>query len=345
MNTIVKHISQLLFHHECVILPNFGGFVCNYKPAYIQSVQHKIHPPSKQITFNKNLINNDGLLVNFIADKEGIAYEKALKKIEEFVRSVKSKLRLEQEVSFEDIGTFVMDNEGRIYFEPSKNENYLLSSFGLSSIQVTPITREKYEDKIVAQVKALPNNKSNVRKWVAAAAVIIPLGFFAFWIPTKYDLSSNINYAKLNPFTTEKTAIYTPSKVDFSDETTVASLSDELSKIDAVKTPYLTFSWIEEQQPITIALMEKQVAIADTTRVVKTSIPLRYHIIAGCFSEKKNAKKMVKKLKNKGFDAWIVGQRKGLWTVSYNSFTTRKQAIDALIFAKSDNDKAWILEM
>lgn len=343
MNTIVKHISQLLFHHECVILPNFGGFVCNYKPAYIQSVQHKIHPPSKQITFNKNLINNDGLLVNFVADKEGVAYEQALKKIENFVLSVKSKLKLEQEVCFEDIGTFVMDKEGRIYFEPSSSENYLLTAYGLTSIQVTPIVREKYEEKIVAQVKALPKNKSNVRKWVAAAAVIIPLGFFAFWIPTKYDLSSNINYAKLNPFTEEKPATYSPSEVTLPEESHLASLSDELSKADS--TPYLSFSWIKDQEPITIALEEKHIAVADTTRVAKKNIPLRYHIIAGCFSEKKNAKKMVKKLKSKGFEAWIVGQRKGLWTVSYNSFTTREKAVDALAFAKADNDKAWILEM
>ena len=83
----------------------------------------------------------------------------------------------------------------------------------------------------------------------------------------------------------------------------------------------------------------------DTTKVVITKTHLRYHIIAGCFSEKKNANKMVKQLKNKGFDAWIVGKRKGLWTVSYNSHSTRQQALDALALAKSDNSKAWILEM
>ena len=59
--------------------------------------------------------------------------------------------------------------------------------------------------------------------------------------------------------------------------------------------------------------------------------------------EKRNAKKMVKKLKKSGFNAFIVGKRKGLWTVSYNSFVTKKEAVNALGFAQNHNEKAWIL--
>ena len=345
MMDISVHISQLLFHHECVILPNFGGFVCNYKPAYIQTVQHKFHPPSKQISFNKNLVANDGLLTHYVSKKEQVSYDEALKKIEGFVLTLKTKLRTNKEVTIEDIGTFVMDNENRIHFEPSLTENYLLSSYGLTPIQVSPIQRKNYEEKIVEQVKTLPQHKSSVKKWAAAAAIIIPLGFLAFWIPTKYDLSQNINYAKLNPFVEEKAASYSPRT-----DLTTFEHDDVLSLKESINTAagdekYLTFSWLKDEQPITISLTDKYIAEADTTKVVINKTNLRYHIIAGCFSEKKNANKMVKQLKNKGFDAWIVGKRKGLWTVSYNSHSTRQQALDALASAKSDNNKAWMLEM
>jgi hypothetical protein len=32
------YISQLLFRYDCVIVPNLGGFVTNYKPATINPV-------------------------------------------------------------------------------------------------------------------------------------------------------------------------------------------------------------------------------------------------------------------------------------------------------------------
>ena len=59
MQKIDKHINELLYNHDCVIVPEFGGFVTNYASAKIHPVQHTFTPPSKNIVFNKNLKNND----------------------------------------------------------------------------------------------------------------------------------------------------------------------------------------------------------------------------------------------------------------------------------------------
>ena len=46
MNTeLDKYISELLFDYDCVIVPQLGGFVTNYKPAYFD--KGIAHPPSK----------------------------------------------------------------------------------------------------------------------------------------------------------------------------------------------------------------------------------------------------------------------------------------------------------
>ena len=47
MLEITKYIQELLFVHDCVILPGFGGFVANYRPAKIDENQQIVHPPSK----------------------------------------------------------------------------------------------------------------------------------------------------------------------------------------------------------------------------------------------------------------------------------------------------------
>ena len=52
---IEEYISDLLFEHDCVIVPDFGGFVCNYGPAAIDPAKHLFEPPAKRILFNKGL--------------------------------------------------------------------------------------------------------------------------------------------------------------------------------------------------------------------------------------------------------------------------------------------------
>ena len=58
--TISKYISELLFLHDCVIIPEFGGFVGNNKSAVLNEITRTISPPSKEILFNLNLQTNDG---------------------------------------------------------------------------------------------------------------------------------------------------------------------------------------------------------------------------------------------------------------------------------------------
>ena len=48
-------VEKLLYKHDCVIIPGFGGFVCNMEHARIDQVTHVIIPPGKHIIFNPNL--------------------------------------------------------------------------------------------------------------------------------------------------------------------------------------------------------------------------------------------------------------------------------------------------
>ncbi len=71
---ISKHISELLYSYECVILPSFGGFISNYKSALLSADGRSIIPPTKAISFNKNLNKSDGLLINYVAEQNDITY-------------------------------------------------------------------------------------------------------------------------------------------------------------------------------------------------------------------------------------------------------------------------------
>ena len=72
---IANYISDLLYRYNCIIIPNFGGFVTNKISAKIDEASNMLYPPKKQITFNSHLKENDGLLANYIATSENISFE------------------------------------------------------------------------------------------------------------------------------------------------------------------------------------------------------------------------------------------------------------------------------
>ena len=344
------YISELLYKHDCVIIPALGGFVTNYQPANINDIQNTFLPPSKSISFNRNLVNNDGLLANHIAQKEKISYPNACKRMGQEVANINVGLKNKKRVLLKDIGTLFLDAENRLQFEPAENVNFLLDSYGLTIFQKQPIKRKTLEEKITKEFKdrtsplvVVGEEKKSSKKWFIAAAITIPLAFFAIWIPNKYDLGSNINYANLNPFTPDAKAVYEPNTNNLgvdSEEENEESIKD---KIALAGTNELYLEIKINEATYVVKINDKPIAEADATYVATSKQRLHYHIVGGCFSSKVNAKKMVRRLKKEGFEANIVGKRKGLWTVSYNSFATRKEAVQFLTEAKGHNDKAWVL--
>ena len=60
MNELNLHISRLLLEHNCVIVPDLGGFVTQYCPAHFDEVAGSFVAPSYQVGFNPLLQTDDG---------------------------------------------------------------------------------------------------------------------------------------------------------------------------------------------------------------------------------------------------------------------------------------------
>ena len=136
---IWNDIKSLLHQHDCVIVPGFGGFVCNREPARIDQVSHVITPPSRKVVFNQNLKSNDGLLAGYIAQNTGQSYSQALALIEETVEQVLALLHEKKSLDIDLFGNFRLNAEANYVFLPDKRNNYLVQSFGLSLVQAHPV--------------------------------------------------------------------------------------------------------------------------------------------------------------------------------------------------------------
>ncbi|MDA9234819.1 SPOR domain-containing protein [Polaribacter sp.] len=167
--TVEKYINELLYRYDCVIVPNFGGFITNKIGAKVNSFTHTFHPPTKQITFNTHLKQNDGLVVSYIAAVENISFEKALAKINASVASWNESLK-NGAVVFENIGALAFNEKKQLIFEPQKEHNFLTNSFGLSTVS-SPAIKHPVPANTSKSVIPL------FAKYAATAVVLLSLGF------------------------------------------------------------------------------------------------------------------------------------------------------------------------
>jgi hypothetical protein len=220
---VEKYIRSLLYEHDCVVIPDFGGFIAHYTSASVHPIRHTFVPPSKEIAFNEMLKLNDGMLISYIASGEGINREEAAKKVRDFAESVRDDIRRHQKYVFEEIGTLTLNFEHKLQFEPFKHINYLGESFGLPELIHKPIDRApvlpkfRVKDRPVAAASPANGEKP------APAPEQPPVFFrntpksrfrrglvYALGIPAVFGMSALIGYlwftdndkemASLNPF-------------------------------------------------------------------------------------------------------------------------------------------------
>ena len=328
-----KHIGELLYDHNCVIVPDLGGFVANYTPAKIHPTQHTFSPPSKSIVFNINLKKNDGLLANQIATFEKKSYDDALKYIDFFVKEVNVQLKSGAKVTIDDVGTLYLDVERNIQFEPAPT-NFLLDAFGLSSFHSPAIKVQTIKKRIGKELNdrdAIPlEKKKRSAKRLVAIAVIVPVLAAFIWIPFKTDLLKNINYSTINPFA--KTEIVLPElKINAEVPVHKDTIALKPLQIDSIV------------QPVAATLVEK--VVPDTTAVEVNHINLEdnFHLVAGCFQIEENALKFVQSLQAQSLNATIIGKNnKGLYVVSCGDFANRKDALTELNILRKVQPNAWL---
>lgn len=307
---VTAYIRELLFGHDCVIVPGFGGFVGNYAPARIDKETGTFYPPVKQISFNRNLNHNDGLLVGRISLSSQINYGDARTIVEEFVAGVRKKLEKGERVVFDNIGSFINNHEGNVQFEPDKNVNYHLDSYGLESFQCFPLEGYDVRKRISRHIDHDPVKQASVRKILWRAAVIIPLLALIVAVPLKTDLfRSKVETTTMNPLVT-------------------AEFENNKKAVDegnSLESPKIEENTIPVSVDETAAVKEEVVPVAAES--------VSYFVITGSFKSEENAVSQVNMLKEEGFDPEIINTDNGFYRVcaiacsDIHTATTKKDSI------------------
>ncbi len=310
-----QYIEELLYRYNCVILPDFGAFLTQSKSAFIKESTHTFYPPSKVISFNELLTSNDGLLVSYIADAERTTYEVMLKRLGVVSKNWKEQLQNGERLNLENIGKLWLNNEGKILFEPSVQNNYLTSSFGLSSCVSAQITREilkeqveLLEDKIPFIITPEQREKNSFRPYLKYAAVAF-IGVAAGLSALRF-YNDNI------------------SSQQFIQQTVQKKVSRHIEEATFFDTAPL------ELPPLNLNVK------------VDRENQTTFYIVAGAFKVRTNAEKKIMELKAKGFNSNYIGVNKfGFHVVSFDSFTEVNKALNFLKTIKREvSSDAWLFQ-
>lgn len=211
MIELERHIEILLLSNDCVIVPDFGGFMAHHVDARYDEQENLFLPPQRTIGFNPQLTLNDSLLAQSYIEAYDISYPEALRRIEDEVRELRQHIECNGSYELYDLGIIRLNEYGKYEFEPCEAgiltpELYGLSSFIMkpiasSSVQTIPAAIDK-PDKEVSPFDILMDSdeeeeeqertiKLSTLRNIAVACITIIAFFFISSPINNSDLNSN----------------------------------------------------------------------------------------------------------------------------------------------------------
>jgi len=299
------YIKDLLYRYECVIIPGFGAFLTQYRPASIDPKSDTFYPPSKEVGFNGQLQTNDGLLANHVAAVENCSYELALQRIRTLAREWTQTLMAGEEVELDRIGSFSYQTDDRVVFQPAGLENFDKNAFGLYQFVAPRLDRATNKEVIEEATPVIALKSSEgwkvAMRYAAVGLLAITLG--------------SVGGLKVYEGQVEQHNLVEKQKAD---------------------------QRIENQIEAASFVIDNPLPALELTLPKSNG---NYHVIAGAFRIEENAFKKVDQLRDKGYRARHIGaNRYGLHQVVYQSFESRIDALELLReVQRVDNRDAWLL--
>ncbi|MHA8086638.1 HU domain-containing protein [Aquirufa sp. Wall-65K1] len=300
-NSIVNLIETLLYEHDCIIIPNFGGFVVNVKDFEFNAKEEIIYPRKRWIAFNERLRSDDGILATAWAKKEGISHKIAFDQINQFSKSLKDLLMSEQHMVLNKLGTFSLTAESKIAFTPNPDQNFDLSQFGLMPVALpnspsiskpvlieNPIEKSMSLHEEISEVELeeiqeeLAPKRISTKVYVYALLAFILGGLSAYFLT---EPNSRYVNSSLSPFTIK------------------------IKKEKSAPVPIATKAFVPTEKEIPVdslvdaPLEEPKKALSEGPTKDATE---KVYLVAASFLTQAKAEMAIQELKLKGFDQAVI---------------------------------------
>ena len=353
-----RHIEILLLSNDCVIVPDFGGFMAHHVDAHYDEEDNNFLPPQRTLGFNPQLKINDSLLAQSYVEAYDISYPEAILRIEDEVNELKMHLQTKGIYELNGIGTLEFNENGNYVFTPCEAGILTPNLYGLCSFEMTPLIMavaapaavpvEDEAEEEAAQIISMNHLESDgetaeteieeeeedvvrikfswIRNAVAVAAILLAV-FFAAMPTGKTEMMtrtiSNINNGLLFGMMSKDT---NTSKIEINKEDIQKSTNkaDTITQLEKIKT----------EQTVKAEPEKKKI----------------YCIVLASQVSKRNAEMFIERLKGKGLDSAEIcttNRTQVIRRVICGNFQTQEEAYKALRKIHKDEElkDAWVYKL
>lgn len=173
-NKVFTYLEFALPIHNCVIIPELGGFIINREET-MSRFGSQIGVPRFDVVFNPDIRHDDGIITSYYKKDENLPYNVALQRIKDFVKVLKQELSAHKTVEIGKLGRLSVNEDGKIEFE-AKRSFVLPDFYGLTSVELSCLSG------IIKVNKA--HKKSFPVKYVAGSVAAAVAAVFLFVVPS-----------------------------------------------------------------------------------------------------------------------------------------------------------------
>ena len=303
MKNLAQYIEELIIRHECVIVPNLGGFITYCDKAIVRN--NMFYAPTERIRFNSLLTYHDGLLAEAYMRDRNIGYSEALNAIATEVEQIKKSLNSGNTVIFGRIGALSLSAENNITLLNS-NPKFLPENIGLPVVHLKQLASAEPTNTITINI---PQTSTNALRYVASIAIIFLITLF---IPNQTDNNTQHASISFDSLRSIKSIEYSEESVENSDES--------VENNSSVLTPQSSLednSSLNKYHLIIASLTSREDAeeyIANHTQFDRTQLQIieskgKYRISAVGFNKYKDALQYMDSIRNDvpiAQKAWIM---------------------------------------
>lgn len=305
MEKIIRHIETLLWRHDYVIVPGFGGFVFQHQSAVIN--EESIEPPLVKMSFNPLMNVSDGLLAIEVSRMNSISFREASGLISEAVDKLQHTLKTKGKVEFGRLGAMEIDEESKVIFSPSKNTHLLPANFGLSTLHYTATAIRQVEDARRTVTFTLPPARK-IARYAAIGAVAVGLFFAAPRISDATQNLANFFPVKQHQQIIESAESIEPLKIVIPTEVATPLLNNTDAQAEVLPHHVIVSCMATQEDADNLCIRLKQLNFdkAHVLSPIKT-----YRVSIQSFATKQEAIGFMEQLRksNSQFaDAWVLSE-------------------------------------
>ena len=342
MKQLIQHITHLIARNNCVVLPGLGAFIAHNVPARYSVKEQTFTPPCRTLSFNAGIKVDDALLLSAYLEYNNSSYPQAELSMNKDINKLRNRLADKGIVQFGELGTFSMDINNSIAFEPSTNGIDDPDNFGFQPLFIETL-HSKGEKTITIKRKELS-------RYIAAVAAVILM--FLFVTPISDRAFENNIKASLSGFASSEQISMMQQLITSSPEQVTATPDCEITPVEYSTTKGITtakepVSANSEATNCTVeatvsATPAQQPTTVKEAEVIENQAP-HYYVIVASSPNEQNAQLAIQELTAKHKAEYNVVKCGKRHRIAISSFNEEKEAISALAQYQTIFPDAWVL--